>query len=299
MARPYSVGTAPAGTAWFEGISTTFEIIGQHVTTPLVTVETGGTVDNARRINRGELDFGFVEMLVADEWYRGADRFAGQGNREARLAFAVGSTAMHWAVRADSDVTDLAGLHGRPFNPSTIGGGGERLTELIFGVLGVEPDYRRMHIADAAEAVKRGELVGFSYNGAPPVPLFADLHAQRPLRLLSLSDEQVQRVVAELPFLSPRTIPAGSYTGVPEVRTVGILTAIAAASRVPSDVVYEITRAYWEHHGKVAAAFPTAGEVSPNDLVQGATIPLHAGAVRYYREIGLEIPDRLIPPEAR
>lgn len=298
-ARSYTVGVAPAGTAWFEGLSAVFQVVGKHTPHSVVIVETGGTVDNAQRMNRGELDFGFVEMLVADEWHRGTGRFEGQGNDDARLAFVVGSTAMHWAVRSDSDVADLSGLTGRPFNPSTMGGGGERLTELIFGILGIAPDFRRMAINDAVEAVRDGQLVGFSYNGTPPVPLFAELHEQRPLRLLSLTDEQMERVVAELPYLSPRVIPDGSYAGIPEVKTVGILTAIAATRHVPDDVVYEMTRAYWEHHGAVAGAFPAAGEVGPGDVIQGATIPLHAGAVRYYQEMGLDIPEHLIPPEAR
>src|SRR5690606_21844449 len=154
-----------------------FQVMAEYMSPSVVATETGGTVDNAVRLNGGELDFGFVEMLVADEWYRGTDRFAGQGNAEARLAFVVGSTAMHWAVRADSGVLDLSGLRGQPFNPSTIGGGGEYLTELIFGLLGIEPDFRRMHISEAVEAVEDGHLVGFSYNGTPPVPLFSDLHA--------------------------------------------------------------------------------------------------------------------------
>src|SRR5690606_12132099 len=119
-----------------------------------------------------------------------------------------------------SDVRDLRGLHGRPFNPSTVGGGGERITELVFGVLGIEPDFQRMHITEAVEAVKEGRLVGFSYNGTPPVPLFRDLHAVQPLRFLSLSDAEIQQVVAALPFLSRRVIPTGSYAGVPEVQTV-------------------------------------------------------------------------------
>ena len=153
---------------------------------------------------------------------------------------------MHWAVREDSGIEDFEGLNGARFNPSSIGGGGEYITELVFGILGVEPNFQRMRIDDAAEGVIDGRLVGFSYNGVPPIPAFTEVHSSRPLRLLSLTDEQVEAVTEELPFLADTVIPADTYRGMPDTTSLGIYMGVAANADLSDDTVYAITKAYWE-----------------------------------------------------
>jgi len=262
--------------------------------------ETGGTRENAIRLSRGELDLAFTEALVGYEMFNGIGRFEDTPNPDARLIYWIAPSTMHWAVRQDSGIETLEDLNGARFNPSSIGGGGEYITELVFGILGVEPDFQRMRINDAAEGVTDGRLVGFSYNGVPPIPAFTEVHASRPLQLLSLSDEQVEAVTAELPFLTPTLIPADTYTGMSEAQSLGIYMGVAANASLDDDAVYEITKAYWENHEQVANSFKPADGVTPQDVIDNATFPLHAGALRYYRDdLGLEIPEDVVPPEAQ
>jgi uncharacterized protein len=294
----FNLGAVPTGTGWFFGISESARVINENTPYEITVRETGGTRENALRLTRGELDLAFVEALVGYELYNGIGRFEDTPNPEARLIFWLSPSTMHWAVRQDTGIETFEDLEGERFNPSTIGGGGEYITELVFNILGVTPDYQRMRLDDAAEGVVDGRLVGLSYNGVPPIPLFTEVHASRPLRLLSLSDEQVEKVVAELPFLSPTEIPAETYRGVPEAQTLGIFMGIATHSGLDEDVVYEMTKAYWESHEQVASSYAPADGLTPESTIENATFPLHAGAVRYYRELGLDIPDELIPPEA-
>jgi uncharacterized protein len=295
-----SIGAVPTGTGWFFGISEGARVISANSDYEITVRETGGTRENAIRLGRGELDLAFTEALVGYEMYNGTGRFEDTPNPDARLIYWIAPSTMHWAVREDSGIETFEDLDGARFNPSSIGGGGEYITELVFEILGVEPDFQRMRIDDAAEGVIDGRLVGFSYNGVPPIPAFTEVHSSRPLRLLSLTDEQVDAITEELPFLAPTVVPADTYRGMAEATTMGIYMGVAANADLSDDTVYEITKAYWENHEQVANSFKPAEGVTPQTVIDNATFPLHAGALRYYRDdLGLEIPEDVIPPEAQ
>lgn len=294
-----NIGAVPTGTGWFFGISEGARVISANTPYEITVRETGGTRENAIRLGRNELDLAFTEALVGYEQYNGTGRFEAMPNENVRLVYWIAPSTMHWAVRQDSDITSFEDLAGKRFNPSSIGGGGEYITELVFDILEIEPDFQRMRIDDAAEGVIDGRLVGFSYNGIPPIPAFTEVHSSRPLQLLSLSEEQLETVTQELPFLAPSIIPANTYRGMDEATSLGIYMGVSANSTLDDDIVYNITKAYWENHDQVEASFAPAQGMTPQEVIDNATFPLHAGALRYYQEVGIEIPDEIIPPEAR
>lgn len=293
----FNLSAVPTGTGWYFGISESARVISENTPFEITVRESGGTRENAIRIGRGEADLAFTEALVAYELYNGVGRFEAEHNPEFRKLFAIAQSTMHWAVGADTDIMTVDDLEGTAFNPSTIGGGGEYITEQVFNALGIQPDYQRMRLSDAAEAVIDGRIVGLSYNAIPPNPSFTEVHTNRPLRLLEITDEQFEVVAAELPFLAQTVVPADTYTGMPDTKTIGIFMSVGANAELDDDVAYEMTKAFWENHEEVANAFPAAQGVTPAISVEQATYPLHAGAARYYQELGIEIPEDVMPPE--
>lgn len=293
----YNLGAVPTGTGWFFGISESARVISANTPYEITVRESGGTRENAVRIGRGEVDLAFTEALVAYELVNGIGRFEEEHNPDFRMLFVIAQSTMHWAVGADTDIETVEDLEGQPFNPSTIGGGGEYITEQVFNVLGIEPDYQRMRLSDAAEAVTDGRIVGLSYNAIPPNPSFTEVHSNRPLRLLEISDEHFGAVSEELPFLAQTVVPADTYAGMPDTQTIGIYMSVGANADLDDDAAYEMTRAYWENHEEVAQSFQAAEGVTPEIAVSAATYPIHAGAARYYQELGIEIPEEVLPPE--
>ena len=294
------IGSTPSGSGWYFYTSQAATIISQDLANVEITVrETGGTRENTIRMSKKELDLGFSESLVSYEAYRGIGRFKDNAIPDHRLLWNIATGYMHWAVAQDSGITTFEELAGKLFNPSTIGGGGEYITEKVFEVLDFKPKFHRTRLSDAAEAYKDGRIVGFSYNGTLPTPIFTEAHAFRPLRLLSLREDQVKKVEEAYPFLVKRVGPADTYSGAPEAVTVGLYFNIAANKEVPEDVVYNIVKSYWKNLPEIAKAFALAAGSKPEETTRYATVPLHKGALKYYREIGLDIPDSAIPPEAK
>ena len=148
------------------------------------------------------------------------------------------------------------------------------------------------------QAVVDGRIVGFSYNGIPPIPAFTEVHSARPLRVLSMSEEQVSTVTETLPFLSATEIPENAYRDMPAATTLGTYIGIAATHELSEEAGYAFTRAYWENIERLGETFAPARGMTPEISVENTTTPLHAGSLRYYREIGIEVPSDLVPPEA-
>jgi TRAP transporter TAXI family solute receptor len=294
------VGATPSGTGWYFYTAQVATVLSQNLPNVEISVrETGGTRENVLRMGRKELDMGFSEALVSYEAYRGIGRFKDRAISDKRLLWNITTSHMHWAVAQDSGIKTFEDLADKSFNPSTIGGGGEYITEMVFALLGFKPRFHRARLADAAEAFRDGRIVGFSYNGTIPTPIFVETHASRPLLLLSLREDQVKKVTETYPFLIRRVIPANTYRGVPEAVTVGLYFNVSINREISDETVYQIVKTYWKHLPDIAKAFPLVANSRPDETIRHATVPLHQGALRFYREIGLKIPKELIPPEAQ
>ena len=294
------MGALPSGSGWYFYATQVATVVSRH--SPKVEIsarETSGTRENAIRMSKNELELGMGEALVSYESYRGIGRFKDKPIPNHRLLWNSATTYMHWAVAQDSGVKTFEELKGKQFNPSTIGGGGEYITEKVFELLGFAPKIYRAKLSDAAEAVKDGRIVGFSYNGTLPTPIFVEVHAFRPIRILSLREDQVKKVSETYPFMVRQVIPANTYKEVPEAITVGLYSNFTANKEIPDDVVYEVVKTFWKHLPEIAKAFPLVANTKPEETVLNATAPLHKGALKYYREIGLKIPKEAIPPEAQ
>lgn len=294
-----SIGVAPAASGWYFGYSELSRIVSADSPLEVSVRETGGSRENTIRLGRGEIDLALVDAPGAYEAYNGEGRYENDAIEQMRMVLWVAPSTMHWAVRQDSGIETFEELDGERFNPSSIGGGGEYITELVFDALGITPDYQRMSMGDAADAVVDGRIIGFSYNGIPPIPAFTEVHSSRPLHILSFDDEQIETATEALPFLSRAVIPAGTYRDMGEATTLGTYIGIAATSDLDEEAGYEFTRAYWENVESLGNTFAPAEGMTAEISVENTTTPLHAGALRYYREIGIDVPEELVPPEAQ
>lgn len=77
--------------------------------------------------------------------------------------------------------------------------------------------------------------------------------------------------------------------------TVGVYNFAIARADVPDDLIYQVVKAVHENQPRLVKAHSTAKETVPQNVVKNTFLPFHPGAIRYYREIGIKIPDMLVP----
>ena len=168
----------------------------------------------------------------------------------------------------------------------------------IMKVLGVEPDYYQGAMPDLVAATKNGEIIGFS-RGLPGFRLdatFLDIQTTRPIRILGFSDEEAAILRKDFPSLPHLKLPAALANMPEDQNSWAFLPGAAASADMPDEAAYRLTKIAIEGRDEIAKVFKPAGATDPIELtLSDGNIPLHPGAVRYFQEIGMSIPERLMP----
>ena len=90
------------------------------------------------------------------------------------------------------------------------------------------------------------------------------------------------------PAYLPGTIPAGTYDGQPaDVPTASIMNLLVTRAALSDDLVYGMTKSLFDHLDQLVATHPAAKDIAAAKAAFGLPIPLHPGAAKYYREVGL------------
>ncbi len=224
-------------------------------------------------------------------------KFKEGGYEKIRALWPIPGIVMHWVVREDSGVKTFEDLKGKPFIPGGLGSSGEAITLDLFKTLDILDKVKIVRVAlkEATDAVKNKKVVGFATSSPPPSPAITELAATVKIRLLSLCDDDWKKFKEKYPVFTRFIIPSGIYPGVDyDVKTFSNPVGTYTTADLPENVAYEITKAFWENRKIMEEMHPFGKMLNINDIVKlGA--PLHPGAIKYYKEIGIKIPENLIP----
>ncbi|MEL7046711.1 MAG: TAXI family TRAP transporter solute-binding subunit, partial [Pseudomonadota bacterium] len=156
-------------------------------------------------------------------------------------------------------------------------------------------------ISETADALRDGNIVGMNIPGGAPVSAITRAYAQMGGRMtvLGWTDRDLETVNKRYPLWDWYELAPGTYPNQEEtVRTVASPNVLVARADVPADHVYRITKVIWEKLATLQEIHGATKDMRLEAAVRGLGAPLHAGALRYFREVGLDIPERLIPEDA-
>ena len=258
--------------------------------------ESGGTEENMYRMEKQKsAQLGIMDAVLIE-------KKLGKGHGIRHLAN-YSPAVWQLFVAKDANLKSLRDLAGKKFNPGPTGGGSTGITIGILDALGIKPANVEATLNDALEMYSDRQIVGLSYRGtgANPTSGVVEAHAARPITFLPFTDDEIAVAKKLYPFLGKSFIAAHTYPGQDKpIATVASWQGqIGAYKDVPADVVYNVLKAYFEALPEVAKTHKSLSLVSIENSAGEAFLPLHAGAVRFYREKGINVPDRLIPPEAK
>ena len=266
----------------------------------ITVVETGGWVENLSRMRIGLLQLAQVNPISAYTAYHGLYDFKDQKNANIRMLAATAISTFTFVAGKDSGITTIEGLHGRKMamNPLTTS---ERLGKLFLEANGIQPDYKWGGTASNLEAMKAKTVDVWSRPGFRDGGL-QELSLSRPLNFLPITEEHLKKYNEKYPAHGKGLIsPAGQYRGHDkDYLTLAFVEGEMADKNLPEDVVYKILKAVYAKRMdmvKVDASFREGGlENFPKLTMEYCDVPLHPGAIKFYRELGVKIPDNLLPP---
>jgi TRAP transporter TAXI family solute receptor len=260
-------------------------------------VETGATMDNINRIARGQLDLGLVTTNVVQHANAGSNAFEGNA-QDLRLLWVYTGAPQNVVVRTDAGVTDLASLSGTEFNPGIKGSATESTTEAVFATLGLTADFVRGSTTDIVNSIKDNRIIGYVKSGSG-ILLDAstmDIATATDISVLGLSTEQADTLRVEMPDISIVDIPAGAADGLDAYTTWSFGVGVAAPASMDDETAYQVVSAIMADTTAQANAMASLEGANLADMtLQFGTIPLHAGAARWFEEQGIELPAKLMP----
>ena len=169
----------------------------------------------------------------------------------------------------------------------------------LLEVVDVEKDFDLLYAGygPTAEAMQNGQIVGASIPAGVPVGAVTQLAAAMGdgVKLLSLTEEQMAKADGGMGLWTPYEIPGGTYPGQDEtVMTIAQPNFLAVRDDVPEEHVYLFTKTVYENLPFLNAIHPATKAMAIEKAIAGLPMPLHPGAARYYKEVGIEIPDNLM-----
>lgn len=260
-----------------------------------VAEATPGSVENLRLINSAQLELGFAQADLAGWAYAGVNAFAEAGPLHRLRAIAsLFPEAAHLVVRADGPIHSLADLAGKSVSLGIEGSGSAADAGVLLAAAGLgEHDVIRKYLrpGPAAEALKEGTLDAFLVVGGDPVPAISELAAAVPIRLVPIAGKIIDKLKNDFAFYYPTEIPAGGYPGVDSATpSLGFSALWLVNADIDPDLVYAITQALWHPATArlLAAREPIGDSIRLDRALYGISVPLHPGAARFYREVGME-----------
>ena len=124
-------------------------------------------------------------------------------------------------------------------------------------------------------------------NGGPPGDLYV---------VTNVGDDAVKSgFYKALPFYKPMTIPAGTYKDVGVCKSFQDATFLTVHKDIPADLVYKVASLLWSEEGmkEMTTRKKTFKSMTMENNFKGASVPLHAGAIKFWEEKGVKVPDAL------
>lgn len=252
-----------------------------------------GGVQNLNLLRAGDAQAGFAVSSIAYEALNGQRGFTNRVYPGLRVLAGLYYNPNQVVARRASGVESLAGFKGKNFAPGAVGGTTAVESEIHFRAAGLNyPKELRTHFVGFTESIglmRNRQLDGVWIMAGLPTAAVTEMTATADARLISMDEALIKSLQAEYPWYSEFVIPAGTYAGQDEpVRTTAIKMLLLTDASLPNDVVYDLTKVFWESLDELGRAHAVMKTVTPDMAVTDlAGIPLHPGAERYYRETGL------------
>jgi TRAP transporter TAXI family solute receptor len=258
-----------------------------------IAQSSNGSVANVNAIQSGDLESGFVQSDIAYWAYTGTGIYEGKGEVENLRAITnLYPESVHLVARKDSGIETVRDLKGKRVSIDEPGSGTLVDARIILEAFGLSEDDLQAEYVKPSPAISMmhdGELDAFIIVAGYPTASVVELCATLGCELVPIDGPEVDALLERYQFFTPEVIPAGVYEGVGQTPTISVGAQWVVGAEIDEELVYGITKALWHDTARYLLdnGHAKGSSIKLETALHGIAIPLHPGAERYYREVGL------------
>lgn len=252
-----------------------------------------GSIENLERLKAGEIQFAIVQSDWQFHAFNGSSIFKNDQHGNLRSLFSIHVEPFQIVARKGANINGWDDLHGKRVNIGNVGSGQRATFEELIRVhdqnLSSFAAVSELESSLQASALCNNEIDAFAFTVGVPNASIAQATDGCDGTIIDVNTPTIRKLVEQAPYYRWTQIPEGTYfTTTKDVRTFGVLATLVTNSDVDEDVVYTMVKSVHENLNLFTVLHPAFADMNSRDMATvGLSAPLHPGAVRAYRELGI------------
>jgi TRAP transporter TAXI family solute receptor len=285
------------GGTWLAFSNKVAEILSRELPGITANASPSASTKNMIKIHNDEADIGCAYTFQSYQSYIGEGP-SKKELKDLRHLLSLYSSIFQLVVPAKSDINDISDLKKKPYRIS-LGNRGSLtvlFTKAVLESYGIKPEditarggtLNYLGYSDSNAMMQDGMLDFSLYGGPFPHSAVLNVAANPGVRFLKLSSKSQKKIMDILPGTTTAILPAGTYKGQSDdIPTIGFVLQFVVSEELPDEIAYKILKAIEKNFDELKNLFAAAKEISFNKALRGNKLPLHPGAIRFYKEIGV------------
>lgn len=268
----------------------------------------GGSAENLEMLRNKEVKMAIVGSVPTANAFLGKLNYEGKAISTVRFVSALWPEAMQLVYRPESGIKTLADFKGKKIGVGPVGGADATVyLPILFKEVGgfSFDDFLPQYLGynDSAQAMQNRLIDGCNLSSGIPTSAVSQLYAgQNAVNMIEFSDEDIAKVQKVAPYFTGVTIPKGMYSKQDrDLKVIGVKSSLVIDKSVDDEIVYKMLEVMYLT--KLEDLQKQHGALKTLDLSQAVLglsgAPLHPGAVKFYRDHKVNVPDALIPSDMK
>ncbi|MBW2093796.1 MAG: TAXI family TRAP transporter solute-binding subunit [Deltaproteobacteria bacterium] len=261
------------------------------------TVEsTGGSVFNIKAIMAGDMDFGVAQSDRQYQAWNGIADWKDLGpQKDLRAVFSIHPETVDLIAAVDANINSMQDLRGKRVNIGNIGSGYRKnaIDALVANGLDYKKDFHAesLKAAEAPGLIQDGRLDAAFYTVGHPSGYYKEATAgRRKVKFIPITN--IESLLKKYPYYAKAvTRVTKFYPGAAndkDVPTFGVKATFVTSAKTPDNVVYAIVKEVFDNFEAFKKLHPAYAYLTKKNMLEGLSAPIHPGAMKYYKEVGLK-----------
>ena len=295
--KSVTIGAAPIGGTYFIWAGGFSKLLNDKMGIPGNVESTGGPVHNVQLIESKSLDFGMITNAPAAEGWAGEGWAKGKKYQNQRAILPLYTTYFQMYSLSNTGIKSIKDFEGKSVGVGPIGGTPATYWPKIIETAGVKP--KRIVNASSSDLnsqLKDGMLDANGNSVGLPWVTITEVETTHDANVYGVPDDVSDKFIAKYPYFAKGVVPKGTYKSNKDkdIETLTLWNFMVVHKDTPDDFVYEVLKNTFGNIDILIAAHNSAVEVKPENVIY-SPVPLHPGAVKFYQEKGIKLPENLLP----